>query len=80
MDEARVHELLDLIYGAAVEPKLWPSALRRLGHMTGSHGVVLIRQNEETGQGEGIRAEPNPDATRLYYGHFRDAERVSLCR
>jgi DNA-binding NarL/FixJ family response regulator len=63
-------ELLDLIYGAAMEPKAWPHALRRIGDMTGSHGAVLIRQNEATGEGEGLRAESNPDATRLYYGHF----------
>jgi DNA-binding CsgD family transcriptional regulator len=70
MQDANVPELLDLIYGAAIEPTFWPRALRRLSDMTGSHGVVLTRQNEESGKGEGIRAEANPDATRLYYGHF----------
>jgi DNA-binding CsgD family transcriptional regulator len=70
MDDANFHQLLDRIYGAAVDPGLWPGVLGSLEEATGSHSAVLIRQNEETGVGEGIRAEPNPDATRLYYGYF----------
>ena len=70
MDDTNFHQLLDRIYGAAVEPELWPSVLGQLQTVTHSHGAVLIRQDEASGRGEGIRAEPNPDATRLYYGHF----------
>jgi hypothetical protein len=70
MDDATFQGLLDRVYGAAAEPGLWPSVLATIAGLTGSHGAVLTRQNEETGQGTGIRAEPNPEATRLYYGHF----------
>lgn len=70
MDDDSFQKLLDLVYGAAVEPELWPSVLTRLSVLTGSHGAVITRQNEETGEGAGIRAEPLPEATALYYGHF----------
>jgi len=70
MDDAAFQGLLDRVYGAAAEPELWPSVLSTLADLTGSHGAVLTRQNEETGQGAGIRAEANPEATQLYYGHF----------
>jgi DNA-binding CsgD family transcriptional regulator/PAS domain-containing protein len=70
VDGDNVQRLLDQVYAAALEPALWPAVLRRLSELTGSHGAVITRQNEETGLGQGIRAEPNPDATRLYYGHF----------
>lgn len=70
MDGDKVQRLLDQVYGAALEPALWPAVLRRLSELTGSHGAVMTRQNEATGLGQGIRAEPNPEATQLYYGHF----------
>jgi DNA-binding CsgD family transcriptional regulator len=44
--------------------------LSRLEDLTDSHSAVIVRQNEESGHGEGIRAAPNPDATRLYYGYY----------
>src|SRR5580704_13680318 len=70
MDDVNYHQLLDRIYDAAIDPALWPGVLGRLEAMTDSHSAVMTRQNEETGVGEGIRAEPNPDATRLYYGYY----------
>jgi DNA-binding CsgD family transcriptional regulator len=70
MDDGTFQHLLDRVYGAAADPGLWPSVLSQLSDLTGSHGAVLVRQNEESGQGAGIRAEPNPEATQLYYGYF----------
>lgn len=70
MDDANFAQLLDRIYGAAVDPAEWPAVLSRLEDLTDSHSAVMVRQNEESGRGEGIRARPNPDATRLYYGYY----------
>ncbi len=70
MDDDSFHKVLDLVYGAAVEPELWPAVLTRLSALTGSHAAVITLQNEETGQGTGIRAEPLPEAAELFYGHF----------
>src|ERR1700749_1614511 len=70
MDTANFNQLLDNIYGAAVDPSLWAAALNGIDSALGSHGAVIIRQNEETGEGEGIRAEFNPEMAELYYGYY----------
>jgi DNA-binding CsgD family transcriptional regulator/PAS domain-containing protein len=70
VDEIEYNRFLGLVYDAAVDPDLWPRALARLSELTGASGAVMIRQNEETGEGQGIRANVDPTAAGLYYGYF----------
>jgi DNA-binding CsgD family transcriptional regulator len=70
VDEIEHNRFLGLIYDAAVDPDLWPRALARLSELTGASGAVMIRQNEETGEGQGIRSNVDPTAAGLYYGYF----------
>jgi DNA-binding CsgD family transcriptional regulator len=70
MDQSDYNQFLDLVYDAAVDPELWAPALTRFARLVGANSGVLIKQNEITGEGEGILANVDPTAMNLYYGHF----------
>ena len=51
---------LDLLYGAAVQPELWPAALEKLTDALGADSALLSRANISTGEGAGIPVRMNP--------------------
>ncbi len=51
---------LDLLYGAAVQPELWPAALEKLTDALGADSALLSRANIATGEGTGIPVRMNP--------------------
>lgn len=62
--------LLDLVYESAVDSDVWPRVLRRLGESVGAPYATLIRQNESTGKGHGVRWNIDPAIAEPYYGYF----------
>lgn len=70
MDSAEYDGLLDLTYACAVEPERCPVLLQRLGESVGAPYATLIRQNEVTGKGYGVRWNIDPAVAEPYYGYF----------
>ncbi len=68
----RVLEVVDLAYGAALEPRLWAAVLERVSDMVGGNAATITVQNQITGKGQAIAVRLDPAATRLYFGHFAD--------
>lgn len=62
--------LLDAIYGAAVEPDLWPDALARLADHLGGSGAWLSRLSMADGRGEGVVSRIDPDMMQLYDRYY----------
>ncbi len=63
---------LDLLYGAALEPQLWPSVLERLADGLGGTSALLSRFNLVDGSGSGVVARIDPIMPALYLDHFAD--------
>jgi DNA-binding CsgD family transcriptional regulator len=61
---------LDLLYGAAISPRLWESVLQRLCDMFDGSSGTLTRFDLTTGAGSAITARSDPTAVELYYRHF----------
>ena len=70
MDEARIAKVLDLTYGAAAEPDLWPAALEAFADLVGADSSALIRQNQRTRAGAGLSARLDPNVLPAYFGAF----------
>lgn len=62
--------LLDLLYGAAVEPDLWPAAMERFADMLGGSGAWLSRLSVADGSGSGIVARIDPDRMASYDQYY----------
>lgn len=63
-------DLLDLIYGAAVEPELWVTAMERFADRIGGTSSWLSRLNLADATGPGIVARVDPVMPNLYVNHF----------
>ena len=70
MGEGDETDLLDLIYGAAVEPALWRPAIERVADALDAWGGVLVLQDQETGAGDAVFARADPRALEDYFGYF----------
>lgn len=64
------NSILDLIYGAAVEPHLWVPVMEGLVDLTGGNSAWLSRLNIANGQGDGLIARMDPEQVRRYQAHF----------
>ncbi|HEV2364499.1 MAG TPA: LuxR C-terminal-related transcriptional regulator [Caulobacteraceae bacterium] len=62
--------LLDLIYGAAAEPALWPDVMNALADHIGGSSVFLSRLSVLNGTGEGIATRIDPASRTPYLQHF----------
>jgi DNA-binding CsgD family transcriptional regulator len=63
---------LDLLYGAAVEPRLWSPALERLADLTGGNAAWLSRLSLEDGRGSSVIPRIDPDYRARYLAYFAD--------
>jgi DNA-binding CsgD family transcriptional regulator/PAS domain-containing protein len=63
---------LDLLYGAAVEPHLWVSALERLADLTGGNSAWLSRLSLENGRGSAVTARIDPEFPERYLAYYAD--------
>jgi DNA-binding CsgD family transcriptional regulator/PAS domain-containing protein len=66
---------LDLLYGAAVQPELWPMALEKLTDALGADSALLSRANIATGEGTGIAVRMNP-AVQADYDEYWSGKNV----
>ena len=71
MDEQCLGDIIGLVYETAVEPDLWPTVMERLADLIGGHSATFIRQNQVTGDAEGLVVRLDPTSTELYRAHFR---------
>lgn len=70
MDEAGIGAFLDLTYGAALSPGLWPRVIETFADLVDAESSALIWQNQSTRQGAGISARLDPQALGAYFGGF----------
>ena len=70
MDTDAEARFLDLAYGAAVEPELWPTVVESFADLTGAHSGALIWQNQADRTGTGIGARLDPSALDRYFAEF----------
>ena len=62
--------LLDLIYGAAIDPAAWGDVLHTVTERAGGDGAALIWQDLFTNAPQGVYSRMDPEALRLFSGHF----------
>ncbi len=71
MDDQDIGGILDLAYGAAVEPALWSRFLEAFADLTGAVSSALVWQNQRTRQGEGLGSRQlNPGVLPVYFNAF----------
>lgn len=63
-------EILDLIYGAALDPSLWTRVMERVADQVGGGGATLARLSVVDGSGEALLARSDPETLRTYAEHF----------
>jgi hypothetical protein len=67
---AREHALYDLIYGAAVEPELWPSVLEGVSDLLHAGAINLTRLSIEDGGGDGFACRADPGRMDAYFAYY----------
>ncbi len=70
MDDRDIGGILDLAYGAAIEPDLWPRFLAAFADMTGAASSALVWQNQRTRQGEGLGSRLDSGLLPIYFSAF----------
>ncbi|WP_293907029.1 hypothetical protein [Phenylobacterium sp.] len=70
MDDRDIGGILDLAYGAAVEPGMWPAFLKAFADATGAASSALVWQNQRTRMGEGLGARLDPGVLPVYFNAF----------
>ncbi|MBI1197090.1 MAG: hypothetical protein GC203_04430 [Phenylobacterium sp.] len=70
MDEASVGRVLDLAYGAAVDPELWPGFLEAFADAMGGASAALVWQDQRSRRGQGLAARLDPGVLPTYFGAF----------
>lgn len=70
MDEQAREALLDLIYGAIVEPVLWSQALERIADGLGGQSAWLSQLSREDGSGSGVIARIDPEMPGRYLAYY----------
>jgi len=70
MDDRDIGGVLDLAYGAAVDPGLWPRFLEAFADLTGAASSALVWQNQRTRRGEGLAMRLDPGVLPLYFSGF----------
>ena len=70
MDEAQIAAFLDLAYGAAVQPQVWPRVLEAFAELVGGHGSAMVWQNQADRSGEGMIAMLDPVILPAYFASF----------
>ena len=70
MDERTYGELLDLIYGSAVEPDGWSSTIGRLAESVGGTGGALIQQHQLSREGVGVVSGIDPAMIPPYFSYY----------
>ena len=61
---------LDLLYGAAVEPRLWVPVMERLADMMGGNSAWLSRLSVADGTGSGVLARIDPAYPARYQAYY----------
>jgi DNA-binding CsgD family transcriptional regulator/PAS domain-containing protein len=70
VDDRHFSELLDLIYGSALQPELWERTLERIADSMGGHRAWLSQIAFEDGNGSGVVARVDPVFPERYYRHY----------
>lgn len=63
-------DILDLIYGAALDPSLWTKVMESVADRVGGEGVTLSRLSIVDGSGEALLARSDPETLSIYAEHF----------
>lgn len=63
-------DIVDLIYGAALDPSLWTKVMERVADRVGGEGATLSRLSIVDGSGEGLLARSDPETLAAYAEHF----------
>ena len=70
MDERRYSQILDLIYGAVVDPTLWVAALEQMADALGGNSAWLSQLSVEDGGGSGVLARIDPVMPGRYVEYY----------
>lgn len=70
MSDAQESTFLDLLYSAAVDPSLWPTAIERLADCVGGSGAWLSRLSVADGSGVGVTSRLDPQYQGLYDRYY----------
>lgn len=70
MATSDIGTFLDLAYGAAVEPGLWPRVLESFADLLGAESSALVWQDQKDRSGRGIGVRLDPAVLDRYFGHF----------
>jgi DNA-binding CsgD family transcriptional regulator/PAS domain-containing protein len=77
MERPDENEFLDLVYGAAAAPELWPCALERFADMIGGTSAWISRLNMIDGTGSVLTTRIDPVMPTLYFEHYADRNPLS---
>lgn len=69
--ETREERVLDLIYAAALDPALWPTAMAGVADMVEGTQACLTRLDVLDGTGEAIISRSDPTSIDQYMEHFK---------
>lgn len=63
-------DIIELIYGAALDPTLWTAVMERVADRIGGEGASLSRLNMTDGSGDALLARSDPATLQAYAEHF----------
>lgn len=69
--ETSEERLVDRIYAAAMDPRLWPSVMEAVADEIGALQACLTRLNHVDGDGEGVVARIDPASVQAFYEYYR---------
>lgn len=70
LDHPDHDDFLDLLYGAALDPKLWVSVMERFADMIGGSSASVMQLNMFDGTGSGILARTDPAMVEVYNRYY----------
>lgn len=70
LTQAGEDQVVDLIYAAALDPALWPTAMASVADMLGGTQACLTRLSVLDGTGEAIISRSDPNSIDQYMEHF----------
>ena len=70
MDDGEHGDLVEAIYGMALEPELWPGLLDRLAAVMGGASGVIMQENLDSGIGGGVLRGLPDEAAGLYFNYY----------
>jgi len=70
LDERGFASLLDLIYGSAVDPRLWVKVMETIADAMGGNSAWLSQVSADDGGGAGLISRLDPAMAPLYVDHY----------